>query len=145
VNPKERKYATPLFGGAHPGDRGRTRGRRTARTQDHFLEGKLEGGARALLTLHRTGGRGDNRRAFARTLWTLGRSGPGRVIPFGVGATPARVAMRVRGLIPACCSRIRGGRALLALFGVRSRLGVGSRGGGLPWCVATSGGLGVFG
>src|SRR5438132_6133134 len=88
------------------------------RTQDHFLEGKPEGGARALLTLHRTGGRGENRRAFARALWigskrprTRHRALRGRR-DTGLGRDACE------GAIPACCSRILGGRALLPLFGV---------------------------
>ena len=109
------------------------------RARNHILEGKTLGGsARAFPTLHRTGGRGDNRRAFARAPW-IGSKRPGTRHPSGIGATPAWVAMRVTG-IPACCSRIRGGRARSArdFGGVRfvSR-------GGATWFVATSGLLGV--
>lgn len=74
MNPKERKYATPLSGGAHFG--GRDGSGTPRRTRYHFFEGKPWGGTRALLALHRTGGRGENRRAFARALW-IGLKRPG--------------------------------------------------------------------
>jgi hypothetical protein len=47
VNPKERKYATPLFGGAHFGDRGRIRGRRGAHPRPLLRGTGLGGRARS--------------------------------------------------------------------------------------------------
>lgn len=122
VNPKERKSATPLFGGAHFGE---SRIRDAARLTTSSRGAR----ARALQTLSRTRGRDENRRAFVRTPVDWGRNDLGRTSPFGVG--------RDIGLgRDAGTGGHLGGRARFAPL---SLLGGWCRLRSVTWCVGTSG------